>query len=128
MDSTDSVDSAQVAAVALARHTGGAVAVSGEVDLVTDGFRVARVKGGSPLLTCITGSGCSLGGVAAIYATAADPFAAALTATVAYNLAADRAAQTAQAPGSFKVAFLDALYLSTAEQISAYPFEMEVLA
>ena len=128
VDSTDSVDSAQVAAVALARHTGGAVAVSGEVDLVTDGFRVARVKGGSPLLTCITGSGCSLGGVAAIYATAADPFAAALTATVAYNLAADRAAQTAQAPGSFKVAFLDALYLSTAEQISAYPFEMEVLA
>ncbi|MGN1360728.1 MAG: thiamine phosphate synthase [Eggerthellaceae bacterium] len=128
VDSTDSVDSAQVAAVALARHTGGAVAVSGEVDLVTDGFRVARVKGGSPLLTCITGSGCSLGGVAAIYATAADPFAAALTATVAYNLAADRAAQTAQAPGSFKVAFLDALYLNTAEQISAYPFEVEVLA
>ncbi|MDD6289763.1 MAG: thiamine phosphate synthase [Eggerthellales bacterium] len=128
VDSTDSVDSAQAAAVALARHTGGAVAVSGEVDLVTDGFRVARVKGGSPLLTCITGSGCSLGGVAAIYATAADPFAAALTATVAYNLAADRAAQTAQAPGSFKVAFLDALYLNTAEQISAYPFEVEVLA
>lgn len=127
VDATDSVDSAQTAAVALARHTGGAVAVSGEVDLVTDGFRVARVKGGSPLLTCITGSGCSLGGVAAIYATAADPFAAALTATVAYNLAADRAAQTAQAPGSFKVAFLDALYLNTAEQIAAYPFQVEVL-
>ncbi|MDO4503471.1 MAG: hydroxyethylthiazole kinase [Coriobacteriia bacterium] len=128
VDSTDSVDSAQVAAVALARHTGGAVAVSGEVDLVTDGFRVARVRGGSPLLTLITGSGCSLGGVAAVYATAADPFAAALTATVAYDLAADRAAEQAQAPGSFKVAFLDALYLGTAEEISSYPFELEVLA
>lgn len=128
VDSTDSVASAQAAAVALARHTGGAVAVSGEEDLVTDGFRVARVKGGSPMLTCITGSGCSLGGVAAVYATAADPFAAALTATVAYNLAADRAAAQAAGPGSFKVAFLDALYLNTADQIADYPFDLEVLA
>lgn len=127
VDSTDSVADAQDAAVALARHTGGAVAISGEEDLITDGYQVARVKGGNALLTCITGSGCSLGGVAAIYATSADPFVAALTASVAYDLAADRAAQVADAPGSFKVAFLDELYRATAEDLSSYPFELETL-
>jgi hydroxyethylthiazole kinase len=110
VDSTDEVDSARAAAVAIARHTGGAVAVSGKIDLVTDGHTVARCKGGSELLTYVTGSGCALGGVAAVYAAVTDPFTAALTATCIFNVASSRAAQTANAPGSFKVAFLDELY------------------
>lgn len=125
VDSTDSVSDARAAAIALARFTGGAVAVSGEEDLVTDGTRVALVSGGSKLLTCITGSGCSLGGVAAIYATSGEPFAAALCATAVYNLAANKAERVSDAPASFKVAFLDELYRATAEEISAYPFVLE---
>ena len=66
VDSTDSVDAAERAAMACARFTGGAVAVSGTTDLVTDGVQVARLSGGSSLMTCITGSGCSLGGVCAV--------------------------------------------------------------
>lgn len=115
VDSTDSVDAAERAAVACARFTGGAVAVSGTTDLVTDGAQVARLSGGSPLMTCITGSGCSLGGVCAVYACVADPFVAALAATAAYNLAGLRAAETYNGSGSFQVAFLDALYNLTAE-------------
>lgn len=125
VDSTDSVSDARDAAVALARHTGGAVAISGDGDLITDGQRVALVKGGNPLLTCITGSGCSLGGVAAIYATCGEPFVAALTASIVYDLAADRAGEVADAPGSFKVAFLDELYRATAEDIAGYPFTLQ---
>ena len=45
VDSTDSVDAAERAAVACARFTGGAVAVSGATDLVTDGVQVARLAG-----------------------------------------------------------------------------------
>ena len=41
VDTTDTVAAARDAAVALARYTGGAVAVSGESDLVTDGSTVA---------------------------------------------------------------------------------------
>ena len=99
VDSTDSVDAAERAAVACARFTGGAVAVSGATDLVTDGVQVARLSGGSSLMTCITGSGCSLGGVCAVYACVADPFVAALTATAAYNLAGLRAAETCNGSG-----------------------------
>lgn len=124
VDSTDSVDAAERAAVACARFTGGAVAVSGTTDLVTDGAQVARLSGGSPLMTCITGSGCSLGGVCAVYACVADPFVAALAATAAYNLAGLRAAETCNGSGSFQVAFLDALYNLTAEEVAEAPLAL----
>lgn len=125
VDTTDTVDAARSAAVALARWTGGAVAVSGVTDLVTDGKIVARSHGGSHFMEKITGSGCSLGGVTAVYATAASPFIAALTATAVYNLAGARAEAKAQGPGSFQVEFLDALYRATPEEIAANPFDLE---
>ena len=125
VDSTDPVTAAKAAAVALAGWTGGAVAVSGKTDLVTDGSVVAFSHGGSHFMEKITGSGCSLGGVAAVYATAAPPFIAALTATAAYNLAGSRAEKKADGPGSFQIAFLDELYKATAAEIADNPFELE---
>ena len=125
VDSTDTVNAAREAAVALAKYTGGAVAVSGKTDLVTDGETVVYSYGGSHFMEKISGSGCSLGGVAAVYATAASPFIAALTATAVYNLAGKRAELRACAPGSFQTAFLDELYIATAEEIADNPFDME---
>ena len=125
VDSTDTVNAAREAAVALAKYTGGAVAVSGKTDLVTDGEIVVYSYGGSRFMEKITGSGCSLGGVTAVYATAASPFIAALTATAVYNLAGKRAELRACAPGSFQTAFLDELYIATAEEIADNPFDME---
>lgn len=125
VDSTDTVNAAREAAVALAKYTGGAVSVSGKTDLVTDGETVVYSYGGSRFMEKITGSGCSLGGVAAVYATAASPFIAALTATAVYNLAGKRAELRTSAPGSFQTAFLDELYIATAEEIADNPFDME---
>ncbi len=81
VDSTDPVEAARCAAVALARWTGGAVAVSGEEDLVTDGDTVVFSQGGSSFMEKVTGFGCSLGGVMAVYAAVADPFVAAVAAS-----------------------------------------------
>lgn len=125
VDTVDTVDAARGAAVALARYTGGAVVVSGEVDLITDGSTVAKSHGGSPLMSKITGCGCSQGGVLAAYACAADPFTAAVCGTAVYNVAGTRAAAVADAPASFKVAFIDELYRATAEDIAANPLELE---
>jgi len=125
VDSTDQVLAAKAAAISLARWTGGAVAVSGKMDLVTDGSVVALSYGGSDLMERITGSGCALGGVVAVYATAATPFIAALTATAVFNLAGSRAESKADGPGSFQTAFLDALYNATAADIAENPFELE---
>ena len=110
VDSTDEVSSAKDAAVALAKYTGGAVAVSGKTDLVTDGTTTFLCEGGSKYLPMITGAGCSLGGVCAVYANVTTPFVAALTATFLYNAAAVIAEKKSRGPGSFMKNFLDAVY------------------
>lgn len=125
VDSTDTVAAARQAAVALAKFTGGAVAVSGETDLITDGETVAYSHGGSKFMEMVTGSGCSLGGVTAVYACTAEPFIAALTAANIYNLAGKRAESKVQAPGSFQVQFIDELYLATPEEVAENPFALE---
>lgn len=125
VDSTDAVSAAKTAAVALAKWTGGAVAVSGETDLITDGSLIVYSYGGSHFMEKITGAGCSLGGVIAVYLTVASPLIAALTGTQVYNLAGSRAEKMVDAPGSFQVQFLDELYKASAEEIANNPFGIE---
>lgn len=119
VDALDGVDAAAPAAEALARSTGGAVAVSGPVDLVTDGTTCVRLAVGDPLLTVITGAGCALGGLVAAFTAVTGPFAAAVAATTALGLAAERAAPDARGPASFQVALLDELYRLTGDDLAA---------
>lgn len=109
VDSTDTPEAALDAARALAARTGGTVAVSGAVDLIVDAERTARVPGGSVLLTRVTGGGCALGAAMAGFLAVTDPFTAATTASAVWAVASERAAAAAAGPGSFAVAFLDAL-------------------
>ena len=125
VDSTESVNAAKAAAIELARWTGGAVAVSGQTDLVTDGSTVIFSHGGSHFMEKITGAGCSLGGVAAVYAAVASPLMAALTATAVYNLSGTRTEKKITGPASFQVQFLDELYRAAPEEIADNPFELE---
>lgn len=109
VDATDGPDAARAAAIDLARRTGAVVAVSGAVDLVTDGHEVVRVHGGDALLTRMTGGGCSLGATMAAFLAVCAPLSAAVAASVVHAVASERAAAVADGPGSFAVAFLDAL-------------------
>ena len=126
VEAVDEVDAAVDAAKRLARHLAkrspveaGAVAVSGAVDLVTDGDRTFRLPGGSAMMTKITGAGCSLGGVTATYLAVAGPLVAAVAASLLYNRASEIAESTSQGPGSFQVALLDALWNVTADQVAS---------
>lgn len=123
VDSTDEVDAALPGAIALARRTGGVVAISGARDAVVavlDGkAQVARVAGGNALMTRVVGTGCALGATVAAYlgavgnrrdAGTAAWFEATVAAHAHFALAGTRAAERANAPGSFAPAFLDALY------------------
>lgn len=73
----------------------------------------------------ITGAGCSLGGVIAVYAAVSDPFTAAVTGSIVYNLAGQRAEKNSDGPGSFQVHFLDELYKASAGELSEYPFNLK---
>ncbi|MDK3019669.1 hydroxyethylthiazole kinase [Pseudodonghicola flavimaris] len=120
VDGRDSVAAAEDGARWLAQETGGVVAVTGEVDFVTDGTRAVRIAGGSPLMPLNTALGCSLTGLCGAYAAvAADPFDAAVAALAHYAVAGTRAEREARGPGSFAPAFLDALHLLTPETLDA---------
>ncbi|MDF7641690.1 hydroxyethylthiazole kinase [Bifidobacterium sp. ESL0784] len=128
VESADDVEAAEESARVLAKFIAkgdaqgqGAVAVSGETDLVTDGEHTYRLPGGSAMMTKITGAGCSLGGVVATYLAVADPLTAALAASVLYNRASETGEANSHGPGSFQVAFLDGLWSTTPEQIAASP-------
>jgi hydroxyethylthiazole kinase len=110
VDAHDGVDAAQDAARAVAAVTGGAVAVSGPVDLVVGGGALVRLPGGDALLASITGAGCVLGALVAAFAAVAGPLTTAVGASAAMAVAAERAAVGARGPASFQVALLDELY------------------
>ena len=110
VDAGDSVDSAIPAAQELAKRTGAVVAVSGPLDLITDGSRILRCGNGDALLTLVTGGGCSLGAYLAAFAsTGEDPLLCAAAAHACYGIAAQHAAAIAKGPGTFAAYFLDAL-------------------
>lgn len=112
IDSGDPVERAEDAARRVAISQGAVVAVTGKTDFVTDGAQAARIVGGSDLMPRVTALGCSLtGAVGAFLAVAPDaPFAATVAALAAFAEAGETAASGAGGPGSFAVAFLDALY------------------
>ena len=114
VDATDSTDAAIDAARSLAVRFGSVVAVSGPVDLITDGERAFRLDNGHELLTRVTGGGCALGAVMAAFLGAARangnaPLIAVAAASLVYTIAAERAAEVSTGPGGFAVALLDAL-------------------
>ena len=111
VDSAHGSNMALSAARRLAIETGAVVAVTGAVDYVTDGTRVIAIENGHPLMTRVTGLGCSATAViGAFLAVEADVLMATVAALAAFGVAGEIAAETARGPGSLQVALLDALY------------------
>lgn len=110
VDSSDTTTAALPAAQALARQLNTVVAVTGEVDYVTNGQRTHAVSGGDPLMTRVVGTGCALSAVvAAATALPGDRLENVAAACALMKLAGENAALQG-GPGSFTPAFLDALY------------------
>jgi len=120
VDSIHSVDEAAEAAKALAIELGVTLAITGPVDLVTDGKRVLRVANGHSLMPYVTGTGCAATAIiGAFVAVDKDPVTATATALAYYGLAGEKAGATSNGPGSFMVNLLDALYNLTPEDVKA---------
>jgi hydroxyethylthiazole kinase len=114
VDSVHSVAEAAATATVLAEELRSTLAITGPVDLITDGRRVVRVSNGHPLMGYVTGTGCTAtAAIGAFLAVDGDPLSAAATALAFFGLAGEIAGQTASAPGSFMIRLLDALYTIT---------------
>ncbi|MGD9863350.1 MAG: hydroxyethylthiazole kinase [Pseudodonghicola sp.] len=120
VDGRDSVALAEDGARRLAQASGAVVAVTGEVDFVTDGSRAVRIAGGSAYMPLNTALGCSLTCLCGAYAAVAgDAFDAAVGALAHYAVAGARAHEAAAGPGSFGTRFLDALHGLSPEALDA---------
>ena len=113
VDSSADPAAAVPAAVDLLAHA-SAVSASGPVDhavgRVGGRATLIRIGGGSALLTRVTATGCALGALSAAYASVApDPLTGVVAAHVHFAVAAELAEASAKGPGSFAVAFVDAL-------------------
>ena len=88
------------------------VAVSGTVDIVTDGHKSLHITGGHPLMTRVTGVGCLLSSVTGAFLAVANekPLETVAIALSIYKQAGENAAKLATGPGDFAVQFLNTLY------------------
>lgn len=111
VDSSMQVGDAEQAACALAANRASAVVISGETDLVAGPKGIARVANGHPMMSRVTGMGCSASAlIGAFCAVNADYASAALHAMIVMGLCGETAAEQSRGPGGFKAAFLDTLY------------------
>jgi hydroxyethylthiazole kinase len=87
------------------------IAVTGTTDIVSDGKRHVEIANGHALMNAVTAMGCAASAVVAACLCAEDDvLAATASALLAFGIAGEIAAQSSQGPGSFAVAFIDALH------------------
>jgi len=111
VDSTKGSDAARDAAERLAKSSGAVVAVTGAVDYIADGKRMAALANGDPMLARVTGTGCMATAlIGAFLGAGLAPFDATAAGLATIGIAAEAAIRGANGPGSFQVALIDALY------------------
>lgn len=119
VDSSASSDDAVEIAKELAAAKSCIVSISGKTDYVTNGKSVVAIENGDPIMSKITGTGCTATALAAAFASVNKNYMeAAVGAMIVMGVAGEIARQNAEAPGIFQVKFLDALYQIDEEYIS----------
>ncbi len=112
VDSAAGAEAAVATAQHLASQTGSAVAVTGATDYITDGTKVIAVRNGHPMMTRVTGLGCTATAIiGACLAVEPDTLAATAHGLVIIGIAGEIAAERARGSGSLQMEILDALYL-----------------
>jgi hydroxyethylthiazole kinase len=120
VDSTHTVDQVAQMAVALAGEFKTVLAVTGVIDLITDGERICRVMNGHEMMSRVTGTGCTATAIiGAFLAVDPLPLHAATTGLSYFGLAGEKAAALSSGPGTFQIALLDALYAMKEEELRA---------
>ncbi|KAF4355377.1 hydroxyethylthiazole kinase [Cannabis sativa] len=107
-ESTDAIEAAK----SLAQATGAIVAVSGAIDIVTDGKRVIGAHNGVAMMQKITATGCSVTALIAAF-VAVDPsnaFEATALALSVFGVAGEMGMRLAKGPASLRMHLIDSLY------------------
>lgn len=111
VDSTNTSASALEAAKKLAIASNSVVAISGDIDYITDGKTVYTVSNGSPLMPKVTGMGCTATAIVGAFAAVnSNALLAATNAMTIMGVVGEMAAIKSEGPASMQIAFIDGLY------------------
>jgi hydroxyethylthiazole kinase len=115
----DASESAETIAREFARVSGCTVAITGVVDVVSDGTRMVRISNGHAMLNTVVGTGCMSNVIVGAFAAVQrDPFVAAVGGLTAFGIAGQIAAHdTGDRPGTFHAVLYDTLYSLAPEDI-----------
>lgn len=118
----ETLDAVIAFAKAFAEKTGAVIAITGAVDIVTDGKTAYCIRNGHPMMSSITGTGCQLSAMTAAFAAAnpEHPLEAAAAAAAAMGYAGELAhARLSAADGNFTYRnyIIDAIYKMTPEEL-----------
>lgn len=107
----------------LAQKTGSVIALSGKLDLISDGSRTAVLRNGCAAMARITGSGCMLTAMlGAFCGSFEDPFLAACAAMAAMGVSGElaevRRLQNGTGNATFRTDLIDAVFNLTKTQLT----------
>lgn len=118
VDSLEAVENVREGAHRLAGELKKVIAITGEVDFITDGKRKIEVHNGHPMFSMVTGTGCAATtAISCFCAVEPDCLEATACALGYYGLAGEEAAATSSGPGSFQVALYDMLFNITEDKL-----------
>jgi hydroxyethylthiazole kinase len=118
VDSLHTPDEILEDARTLSKSASCVVSVSGPVDLIVEGDKVARIANGHPIMTRVTGMGCTSSAITGAFAAVSPaPFDAAIHAMAMMGVAGEVAAERAGGPGSFQMHLIDVLHGIDAQMI-----------
>lgn len=101
-----------------ARRSESIVALTGEVDIVTDGARLVNLHNGDELMGKVTAMGCAGSAfVASALVVEQDRWLATASAMTVFGLAGELAAELSDGPGSLAFAILDSLHAMTPDMV-----------
>ncbi|MEE9910330.1 MAG: hydroxyethylthiazole kinase [Deltaproteobacteria bacterium] len=119
VDSTAASNEALYAARHISEKHQCAVCISGAIDYIVAGKRVVKIANGHPLMTRVTGLGCTASAICGAFAAVEkDALTAAAGAMAVMGIAGEMAAEKAAGPGSLQMQFLDVLYQLAARDIA----------
>jgi len=118
VDSIHSMEEAADAALMLAKELNTTLAITGPIDLITDGERIYKVLNGHEFMGFVTGTGCTATAlIGAFLSVDNDPVSAVATALAYFGLAGEKGAAHSEGPGTFQIALIDALFTINEEQV-----------
>ena len=118
----ESLDEAVAFVKKFAEETGTIIAVTGAIDLVSDGRKCYVIRNGRPEMGKITGTGCQLSGMMTAYVTANPdhPLEAAAAAVCVMGLAGEigwNRMQEGDGNATYRNRIIDAIYNMTGEEL-----------